>query len=504
MDKFAKIETLIGSLDKLPTLPGIAMEILQTVRNSDSGIKEIGDIIAKDPSLSAEILKTVNSSYYGLRGKVASLPHAIAMLGASAVKQLALGFSLLRIKETPISAQFDFAQFWKGSLIGAIAAQELARELQPELADEAFLIGLLQDIGILALLQCMPDQYELVLNEVQATGCAYHDAEIQIIGFSHMEFGARLLELWDLPRLVSEPLAHHHHASQMAAAQSEIRVLAQILELSAGLIDLFLKPAKTITVGMLEYQAERFGFASKVALEQVADKIQQQTRTLFPVFEIEFDAEESYMAVIEEARAELIKLSRQFVAALASQKQEIESLREQATRDSMTGLINYRRFIELLDQEIYRVRRYRQPATIVMADIDHFKTVNDTFGHQAGDRVLTCIAQTLRACVRASDVVARYGGEEFGFILPETDLSGSKVITERLRRAMEDLDLEYEGRPIRVTMSFGIASINAFADLSACDLIRQADRALYLAKAAGRNQWRAAAEAGSSQVPKAS
>ncbi len=488
MEQFAKIETVIGDLDKLPTLPGIAIEILRTVRDADAGVKEIGDIIAKDLSLSTEILKTVNSSYYGLQGKVASIPHAVGLLGATTVKNLALGFSLLRANRYQNAEHFDCALFWKGSLIGAVAAQELARDLLPELAEEAFIIGLLQDIGTLALLKCMPDQFRLVLKEVQTTECPFHEAEVQILGFTHMEFGAYLIKTWGLPELVYEPIGYHHHADRLPSGIPELKTMTRILDLSAAFIDLFLKPSKTIAVGIIEYQARIFNFQDRIALDRVAEKIQHQTQAIFPMFEIEFDREDSYTDIIDQARSELIKLSQQFVTTLARQKQEIENLREQVTRDSMTGLINYRRFMELLEQEIYRVRRYHISATVVLADIDHFKVVNDTYGHQAGDMVLTHIAQKLGGCVRASDVVARYGGEEFGLILPETDIAGSQVIAERLRQAVEQMALQYEGASLQVTMSFGIANIDAFPNHSPRGMIREADRALYRAKSAGRNQ----------------
>jgi diguanylate cyclase (GGDEF)-like protein len=309
-----------------------------------------------------------------------------------------------------------------------------------------------------------------------------------------MELGAYLMRIWGFPEIVSVPIGYHHRAERLSSENHELETMARIVDLAARFIDLFLLPAKTITVGMLEYHARIFGFHKCLALRDVADTIQQQTRAIFPVFEIEVDPGESYFAIIDEARSELIKLSQEFVQTLARQKQEIECLREQAQRDSMTGLINYRRFMDLLDQETYRVNRYGQAATLVMADIDYFKVINDTYGHQAGDLVLTRIADKLTTCIRSSDVIARYGGEEFGFILPETDLAGAIIITERLRCVVEEMVLEYEGHKLQVTMSFGIASMDALLNLSPRELIREADRALYRAKSSGRNQCCSATE----------
>ena len=476
------------NLDMLPTLPGIALQILNTVRSDDSGLQQIGELIAKDPPLSAAILKMVNSSYFGLRRKVATVPHAVNLLGSRTVKNLALSFCLLKGFEITPNEKFDISQFWKASLIGAVATQELAKDLVPEVTEEAFFVGLLKDIGIIAMLHTMPEQYQLVLHAVHTGGCSYLDAETQILGVTHLELGATLLETWGLPDILSVPIGCHHQPESLSVDDAKLMALTQILNIGSHFIHLILYPNKTLTLGMIEDQARKFGFQDKMNLERVAAEVQRQAKEMFPLFEIEVDSHETYLDIIEQARSELIKLSQDFVVTMTRQKQELDDLREQVTRDSMTGLFNYRRFMELLDQEIYRARRYNMPLSILMADIDHFKKINDICGHLTGDTVLQQLAATFTANVRTSDFIARYGGEEFGFILPETDLKGAKVIAERLRQAVEQMSFEYEAATLKVTVSFGIANINTVPDYTPQEMIRQADRALYQAKSTGRNR----------------
>ena len=114
--------------------------------------------------------------------------------------------------------------------------------------------------------------------------------------------------------------------------------------------------------------------------------------------------------------------------------------------------------MEILHQEISRAARYKTPLSIIMADVDHFKSINDFFGHQAGDHALKCVSAHLKKLLRDSDQIARYGGEEFAIILPMTPLKDAMLTAERLRKSIESQKITYDGRSISVTMSFGVAS----------------------------------------------
>jgi diguanylate cyclase (GGDEF)-like protein len=167
-----------------------------------------------------------------------------------------------------------------------------------------------------------------------------------------------------------------------------------------------------------------------------------------------------------------------------------ETVQRQAVTDELTGLFNHRRFQEVITQEVERARRYGQEMGLIMLDIDNFKRVNDTYGHLQGDMVLREVARVLRQSSREIDEPARYGGEEMAVALPQTDLEGAYQFAERVRHAVEALDmplLEREGT-LKVTASFGVASL-ATAEHSDKDaLVAAADRALYEAKRTGKNR----------------
>lgn len=162
----------------------------------------------------------------------------------------------------------------------------------------------------------------------------------------------------------------------------------------------------------------------------------------------------------------------------------------EAMTDRLTGVGSRAYFDQRLSEQLDHARRYRHPLTLVMLDVDHFKAINDTYGHPAGDQVLAGIGALLRGSVRLSDVAARYGGEEFALILPFTDTEGAWILADRLRHSIQDWTVILSEGIVRVTASFGLAELDAGMDLAG--LVAAADRALYAAKRGGRNQVRAA------------
>jgi len=169
------------------------------------------------------------------------------------------------------------------------------------------------------------------------------------------------------------------------------------------------------------------------------------------------------------------------------QRRVARLLEMQAHTDALTGLANRRHFFEMAEAELLRTRRYDAPLSLLMIDIDHFKEMNDTHGHRAGDRVLQNLARTCLEVLRNVDVAGRVGGEEFAVLLPETELAGAMEVAERLREAVEKSAVDREeGRALRITVSVGVAILEAHSNLDT--LLSQADTALYDAKHQGRNR----------------
>ena len=165
----------------------------------------------------------------------------------------------------------------------------------------------------------------------------------------------------------------------------------------------------------------------------------------------------------------------------------LTSLADASNRDGLTGIYNRRFFEQTLTKEYSRVQRYGGTLSLVLLDLDHFKKVNDTHGHLAGDEVLREAARRLNSCLRDTDILARYGGEEFAVILPATTLEGTLIVAERLRAVMDATPIMHNAQSLTITVSAGVTEFRTDI-LRYEDLIKEADLALYTSKGSGRNR----------------
>ncbi|NSW53198.1 MAG: diguanylate cyclase [Anaerolineae bacterium] len=172
---------------------------------------------------------------------------------------------------------------------------------------------------------------------------------------------------------------------------------------------------------------------------------------------------------------------------ITRQQQLMNELRQLATTDSLTGLANRRHFMDQSIQYLHHAQRYSHDLSLLMIDIDHFKAINDQFGHGVGDQILTKLAEVLAQNIRSVDILSRYGGEEFCLLLPETPLEAAHPMAERLRWLVKETNFTVDGIPHRISVSVGVASLQA-EKISMDTLINRADQAMYHAKRNGRDQ----------------
>jgi diguanylate cyclase (GGDEF)-like protein len=185
------------------------------------------------------------------------------------------------------------------------------------------------------------------------------------------------------------------------------------------------------------------------------------------------------VGIHEDIFREWVKILAPAVAKLIDNEQ----LKSLAFRDGLTGMLNYRAFEEMLASEWERAYRYKTVFSLIMIDLDHFKGINDKYGHQTGDMVLRSVAQRLEKNVRKSDLVFRYGGEEFVILMPHTDIDNAGLLAERIRYAVEEMWFAHD---IRITVSLGVSEYSR--GLQPGELVKYADMGLYKAKAGGRNR----------------
>jgi len=203
------------------------------------------------------------------------------------------------------------------------------------------------------------------------------------------------------------------------------------------------------------------------------------------------EAIENHRLALNQAMAETEE-RRKAEAKLVTHARELERLNgileERSIRDGLTGLFNHRYFYEILHRDYKLAERCDSDIAVVLLDLDHFKSINDTYGHPCGDAILKETAALLRGLVRRTDLVARYGGEEFAIILPDTGLEGAKVTAEHVRHGIEKHVFRKGKTVVRITASIGLVARHAHRTSSPEELVNGADKALYQAKSGGRNR----------------
>ena len=195
---------------KLPSLPAVAVKVLELSGKENVSFKEIAETITSDAGLASKVLRTVNSSFYALRKPCSSINQAIVMLGLSAVKTLALGFSLVSSIAKTESKSFDYAAYWRRSLYTGVAAKCVAAAAKIGRDEEAFLGGLLQDVGMVALSQALGDEYLAVLTEAGPDHNNLSRVEFNAYEMTHADIGAQLAGRWKLPPDLMMPIKFHH------------------------------------------------------------------------------------------------------------------------------------------------------------------------------------------------------------------------------------------------------------------------------------------------------
>ena len=483
---------------KLPSPPAIALRILEAVKQDSSSFGELARIIEIDPALTTKILQVANSSFYGMPNTVNTIEKALSVLGLNVTKNIALSFVIAKEVTGSESGGFSFRKFWKRAVTCAVGAELLASLLRYK-NDDLFVSALLQDIGVLVIYLCRPEEYRQVLDEKRVTESSVFGIERKILGFDHQEVGAELLAEWGLPETIST-LISYHHASDCPA---EVKMPVNILSWSTMLASIYYGSRSVEKVQQLKAAiCPRFKIAEE-AIDSLVDTVAEKSVEILSFFEIDPGEIKPFSLLLHEANEELRRINLSYEQLVMQAKQDRQKaeemavelqaanakLRELAFRDGLTGLYNYRYFQELMDRELSRAVRYQLPLSLMFFDIDHFKIVNDTYGHPAGDEALCSLAKLVKTTMRTSDIFVRYGGEEFAVVLPMTAQAGCMVFAERLRRRIEDMEMVIGGIVIKITISIGVTTHEPrMRSMDKSQMIMAADSAMYQAKQNGRNR----------------
>lgn len=482
-DLFARLE----SSGKLPTPPGVVLKLLELTRQPDVSVKEIADTIAADPGLSAKILRFANSPIAGIGREVTSLIQAVNLQGIRGVKMMALSFSVLSQGPSKACPGFHSDHHAVQSLACGVAAKSITALTRLGSSQEAFSAGLLSQIGRAALAAAAPKEYAPVLATAKSIPRDLPALEQTAIGSTYAAVGGQLLRTWGIPETLCR--AVETFRTPDAGVSNWLAGVLDVAEIAATV----LCPDGTAPSGdsaaFVNELTVRYGVAADQGVEllrRIAAEVEETRKTL--------EIPKGRLRTCEEIESEVKERITELSLAMHMENQSLarqqEELLRRATTDPLTGVGNRAAFDARMSLELERALRTASPFGLLMIDVDKFKSINDTYGHQVGDRVLQSVARLLDDSVRKIDYVARYGGEEFAVIAPSTPLEGLLLLAERLRGSIESMPLVWEGKDLRITVSIGVGLLPEVTDAreAAVTVIRAADEQLYAAKCAGRNR----------------
>ena len=476
----------------LPTLPAVAIRILELCQKENLDLAEIAAIISNDPSLAAKLIKTANSPIFAVRREVTTISYAISLLGINAIRTLVLSFSLSKTCQTGNAP--GLKDYWQRSVLSALAAREVCQGEQIGSRDEAFLCGLLQDIGMLALARVATGEYPKILAEANRDHDAVILLERQAFGCDHAEVGAWLLERWRAPRLLADMVACSHEPGRIGNDE-DLSFLAKAVAISGSFADLWAGNREMAPALLGRELAGLWPDGGGPDSAAVSGRLIEHAPQLAPLFEVKLDASEM-ASVLEEAQEVMLSLSvrasqelNDIHDALKRLESRTATLLVEAQRDPLTGVAN-RGYVNTYLEDVFRAAvELSRHIGVIFADVDHFKLVNDTYGHSAGDTVLQSVAQRITQGLRGGDFVGRYGGEEFVIIIRANDDAELLTVAERVRQTIAGAPHTIgNGRSLPVTISLGCTLLDKLRHPTSRALLEEADSALYAAKRAGRNR----------------
>ncbi|HRD64537.1 MAG TPA: GGDEF domain-containing protein [Candidatus Competibacter sp.] len=529
----AELEQRLSFCGNLPSLPTIAIKIIELANDPNVHLNDVARVIAMDPALVTKLFRAANSPLYGLRRKATNLRQVLNLLGLQGTLALALGFSLIANSRGTRDTPLDTDQFWRRSLLAATACRILGERLAMKNLEDLFLAGLLHGIGIMALAIMMPDQYASLLAdatdhpevEMASLDCErLATLERERLETDHAQVGSWLLRRWGLPEHLCQAVLGSAYPSD-ADVSAQHRTLVECVALAVRLADIWIQPSYwQNSPQVVELARQWFGLDTDDYME-ILEAVSTKFPEIAQLFQIEaLDAAE-VAGILEQAREVLtIRHARSWPATLgkraplegeaqpvsaslpnslpttpisAPTRSDPDAVAtpardRQYAFDALTGLFNRQQFEEILQRELEHARNQNWPLSLALLDMDGCKRINEDYGKNIGDQVLSALGRLFGGNIRRHDIVARYGGDEFALLLPACGVKGAVHLLGRLLTLIREWKPVLEGGQIlRLTVSVGLATFpdTALADCASAEqFLRAANHALRAAKDTGRDR----------------
>ncbi len=491
-----QLQTRLERCTTLPSPPVVALRVIELAQDPEVDIGMVADVISTDPALAAKVLRVSNSPIYALRRKAETLHQAITLLGLNGTLMLALSFSLASTMNDDADQGFDYTHFWKRSLAAATCARRLGAAIKLRTREELFLASLLQDIGMLVIDKMDPKFY-------QGLGVDQHDhaavaaCESERLGVDHAAIGGWMLRKWGFPEYLFDAVVYSHAAESPVEAR-DLQKLVHCVSLSGLLVDAMQNPTEHNNLPLIAGLANDRLDIDEEMFREMMEALNEDLVEAQDMFETDLSDYSYSDTLIDNAKETLMMMNLQSLQqadrlqetaeVLESRTRELE---ERSRRDGLTGLYNRAHLDEKISHEFTMASDRDWSMVVMFVDLDHFKRVNDTYGHQAGDQVLQRAAHALVKGTRDDDIVARYGGEEFVIVMPGHGEKTAHIVADRLVNAFRDMThVVNDDKEINVTASIGLSIMGENESFESVEaMLEAADKALYVAKKNGRNRY---------------
>ena len=486
------IEARIKAQVDLPSPSRVASEVISLARDPNIQISKVADAISRDPAMTAKILRIANSAFYAQRRPSTNIRQALVIIGLNAALTLALSFSLVSSLRACKPNGIDYRRFWRRTLLAATASRACGEVCRVGHEEELFLAGLLQDVAILAIDRASATFYDKLSPDASHT--ALIEYERQQLGKDHAAYSTMLLREWKLPERLCDTVALSHQPNG-SSTSPELTKFARCVAIGSELADAMLAKDRPPALSSVAHRARHSLGLRDEQFTEIVTRVLKLIPEAEELYETSILETEDADTLLAQARELLTLRNLQALQEMNALKEtagillsKTEELEDANRRDPLTGVLNRVWLDRMLEREFTQAVMFGRALSIGLVDLDHFKTVNDTFGNNAGDQVLKACAQAMQTNIRGSDLLGRYGGEEFLIIFPGTDKDITRRACERIVAMMSKLEHQVGGARITITVSIGLATLtpqHRFANVG--ELLSAADHALYAAKLRGRN-----------------
>jgi len=468
----------------IPTLPPIALDVVQLCGREDVTLEDISGAVMRDPALTSRLLRIANSIAFGRPRQIGTVPHAISLLGLRTVRLVALASALIDNVEHKRLAGFDYEGFWRNSVAAALAARSFS-ELSPKpRPDEAFLVGLLQDLGLYGLADALNDRYLSLLQNAQDQGCELAPLEEQRLGVNHADISAALLESWGFPALIVDAVRRHTHPSALIpppTVADEIANAAHLGELAAAT---FRRPTPAVLDALTRTARERLGLEE----ERVGEVL------LF----VHRDVEETSRALnLNIGTADELRLIRRQIEDLlrngtksspseAAPGSPQENFSDMAARvDPLTGMLNR----GAIEREILRC--LDDPASCgegIAAILFAVADADRRGGEGVSEDLLRAVSHVLKVSLPPTARIGRYSIDTFLFVVPDVTAEAAHDLAERVVRNVGAMASLSKNGKSRALLHAGISWLGPGDEKLATEILREASHALAWARKTGPNR----------------